>query len=77
MPVAQPRGGKPLPPFKRWAFAEAHYRQYLSDLLSVHSALEAALASCSAAPAGGDTALLPGGRGGAHVRACGRGWLAR
>jgi len=38
--VARPEGAAPLPPFQRWAFAEAHYRQHLADLLSVHAALE-------------------------------------
>lgn len=59
--VVQPKGAKPLPPFKRWAFAEAHYLQYLSDLLSVHSALERALAQCT--PAAGQPSLLPGVQG--------------
>lgn len=58
MPVAQPKGSKPLPPFQRWAFAEEHYLQFLCDLLSVHSALEAALEACTR---GGEAALLPGG----------------
>lgn len=42
--VAQPAGAAPLPPFERWAFAEAHYVQHLADLLCVHTALEAAVA---------------------------------
>jgi hypothetical protein len=62
MPVARAKGAKPLPPFERWAFAEAHYLQYLCDMLSVHSALEQALASCTAAasPPAGQPALVPG-----------------
>jgi hypothetical protein len=40
--VARPPGSAPLPPFLRWAFAEAHYQQYLKDLLCVHEALEGA-----------------------------------
>lgn len=40
--VARLPGSPSLPPFLRWAFAEAHYQQYLHDLLCVHEALEIA-----------------------------------
>lgn len=51
MAVAQVRDAKPLPPFKEWAFEESHYLQYLSDILSVHSAMEQALVDVLSADA--------------------------
>lgn len=45
--VAQPKGGKPLPSFERWAFAEAHYVQYLGDMHAVHAALEGSIAQAA------------------------------
>lgn len=47
--VARPKGAPPLPPFERWAFAEAHYAQHLADLLCVHCALERAIVAARGA----------------------------
>jgi hypothetical protein len=70
--VARPAGAPPLPPFERWAFAEAHYAQHLADLLAAHAALEAALARGAAAAGGRAPALA------AALRALGpAGGLAR
>lgn len=43
--IAQPASSKPIPPFHKWAFAEQHYIQYLTDMLKVHMALEKACKS--------------------------------
>ena len=39
------QGSQPLPPFERWSMAGPRYVQFLVDLLHVHRALEAAVAS--------------------------------
>lgn len=50
--VARPAGAPPPPPFERWAFAEAHYAQYLADLGAVHAGVEEALAALAGAAPG-------------------------
>ena len=45
--VARPKGTPPPPPFSQWAFAQPHYLQYLTDLYTVHSALESSLQQAS------------------------------
>lgn len=57
--VAQLQGSKPLPPFERWAFAEAHYVQYLADLYAVHAGLERSMAQAAAALGGAAPAGAP------------------
>jgi hypothetical protein len=52
--VARAPNARPVPPFSRWAFTEAHYVQYLIDLQTVYEAMEEAhkmaLETLTAAP---------------------------
>jgi hypothetical protein len=45
--IAQPKGVKPLPPFEKWSFREIRYVQWLTDMHTVHYALEAAIADAT------------------------------